>query len=150
MNGVRSTFMRKGYLLTALAAAVLLAASSGFSDTDVDVDEGDTVDVMVTRSGDDADFVTKYGDITLAEPTGITIALEADSAGMFNNNTLEFAEDSNEITLTITAAADTNWVSEQRLLTLVSAEGQSIGNGTLRVTVNDPAPVAKFSRTASR
>ena len=29
MNGVRSTFMRKGYLLTALAAAVLLAASSG-------------------------------------------------------------------------------------------------------------------------
>ena len=29
MNGARSTFMRKGYLLTALAAAVLLAASSG-------------------------------------------------------------------------------------------------------------------------
>ena len=29
MNGTRSTFMRKGYLLTALAAAVLLAASSG-------------------------------------------------------------------------------------------------------------------------
>ena len=29
MNGSRSTFMRKGYLLTALAAAVLLAASSG-------------------------------------------------------------------------------------------------------------------------
>ena len=29
MNGARSTFMRKGFLLTALAAAVLLAASSG-------------------------------------------------------------------------------------------------------------------------
>ena len=29
MNGVRSIFRRKGYLLTALAAAVLLAASSG-------------------------------------------------------------------------------------------------------------------------
>ena len=29
MNGSRSTYMRKGYLLTALAAAVLLAASSG-------------------------------------------------------------------------------------------------------------------------
>ena len=28
MNGARSTFMRKGYWLTALAAAVLLAASS--------------------------------------------------------------------------------------------------------------------------
>ena len=29
MNGVEINFMRKGYLLTALAAAVLLAASSG-------------------------------------------------------------------------------------------------------------------------
>ena len=29
MNGARSTFMRKGYWLTALAAAVLLAASPG-------------------------------------------------------------------------------------------------------------------------
>ena len=29
MNGVRSTFMRKGYLITALAALLLLAASSG-------------------------------------------------------------------------------------------------------------------------
>ena len=31
MNGTRSTFMRKGYLLTALAAAVLLAASPGIA-----------------------------------------------------------------------------------------------------------------------
>ena len=29
MNGVRSIFRRKGYLLTAFSAAVLLAASSG-------------------------------------------------------------------------------------------------------------------------
>ena len=29
MNGARTTFMRRGYLLTALAAAVLLAASPG-------------------------------------------------------------------------------------------------------------------------
>ena len=29
MNGARTTFMRKGYWLTALAAAVLLAASPG-------------------------------------------------------------------------------------------------------------------------
>ena len=29
MNGARTIFRRKGYLLTALAAAVLLAASSG-------------------------------------------------------------------------------------------------------------------------
>ena len=31
MNVARSTFMRKGYLLTALAVAVLLAGSSGTS-----------------------------------------------------------------------------------------------------------------------
>ena len=50
MNGVRSIFRRKGYLLTALAAAVLLAASSGtawaqtpsvdFEDPSVTVREG--------------------------------------------------------------------------------------------------------------
>ena len=54
MNGARSTYMRKGYLLTALAAAVLLAASSGtawaqvepgsvrFTDTTGTVSEGAT------------------------------------------------------------------------------------------------------------
>ena len=31
MNGARTTFMRRGYLLTALAAAVLLAASPGIA-----------------------------------------------------------------------------------------------------------------------
>ena len=36
MNGVRSIFRRKGYLLTALAAAVLLAASSGTAWAQVD------------------------------------------------------------------------------------------------------------------
>ena len=48
MNGARSTFMRKGYWLTAFAAAVLLAASPGtasaqsatFSTTSVTVAEG--------------------------------------------------------------------------------------------------------------
>ena len=49
MNGVRSTFMRKGYLITALAALLLLAASSGTAsaqsvgfvgDTSVTVMEG--------------------------------------------------------------------------------------------------------------
>ncbi len=48
MNGARSTFMRKGYWLTGLAAIVLLAASSGtalaqsvgFSRTSITVEEG--------------------------------------------------------------------------------------------------------------
>ena len=35
MNGARSTFMRKGYWLTALAAIVLLAASLGTASAQV-------------------------------------------------------------------------------------------------------------------
>ena len=37
MNGARSIFMRKGYWLTALAAIVLLAASSGTALAQVEV-----------------------------------------------------------------------------------------------------------------
>ena len=63
MNGVRSIFWRKGYLLTALAAAVLLAASSGTAwaqdigiksvkvdgaSSDNKVNEGTTTTVTVT------------------------------------------------------------------------------------------------------
>ncbi len=55
MNGARTTFMRRGYLLTALAAVVLLAASPGTASAQVAVDapatvnEGErlTIDVMV-------------------------------------------------------------------------------------------------------
>ena len=36
MNGTRTIFRRKGYLLTALTAAVLLAASSGTAWAQVD------------------------------------------------------------------------------------------------------------------
>ena len=60
MNGSRSTFMRKGYLLTALAAAVLLAASPGiasaqsigFTSSGGSVMEG--ADNNVTTTGPDA------------------------------------------------------------------------------------------------
>ena len=59
MNGARSNFMRKGYLLTALAAAVLLAASSGTALAQVTVtgpamntvNEGDTVTLNVSVKG---------------------------------------------------------------------------------------------------
>ena len=46
MNGVRSIFRRKGYLLTALAAAVLLAASSGTAWAQVDA----TVTITAPRA----------------------------------------------------------------------------------------------------
>ena len=54
MNGARSTYMRKGYLLTALAAAVLLAASPGTASAQVEATlagelaEGAAADITVT------------------------------------------------------------------------------------------------------
>ena len=54
MNGVRSIFMRKGYWLTALAAAVLLVASSGTASAQVStkapakVAEGESITVTAT------------------------------------------------------------------------------------------------------
>ena len=86
MNGVRSISMRKGYLLTALAAAVLLAASSGtayaqsigFRTTSATVMEGasgdkDTaapvaVNINIsglTLEGDDENATDGLGEITL-------------------------------------------------------------------------------------
>ena len=67
MNGARSIFMRKGYWLTALATAVLLAASSGTAlaqdigidkvevdgaNSDNEVNEGTTTTVTVTLTDD--------------------------------------------------------------------------------------------------
>ena len=87
MNGARSTFMRKGYLLTALAAAVLLAASSGtayaqsigFRGASATMMEGATPDMDtpgpitieitisgLTLEGDDANRETGLGMITVA------------------------------------------------------------------------------------
>ena len=57
MNGVRTTFMRRGYLLTALSALLLLAASAGTASAQITVDvpktvnEGDTATVTVNASG---------------------------------------------------------------------------------------------------
>ena len=87
MNGARSTFMRKGYWLTALAAIVLLAASPGtalaqsigFSGTSATMMEGaeppawvrptpitNTITVSgLTLEGDDIDREDGLGVITL-------------------------------------------------------------------------------------
>ena len=54
MNGSRSTYMRKGYLLTALAAAVLLAASSGTAwaqSIGFDMTSGSVMETAFVESG---------------------------------------------------------------------------------------------------
>ena len=69
MNGVRSTFMRRGYLLTALSALLLLAASAGTA-------EAQRVSIgFVETSG--AVSETAFLDATsLAEPQRITVRVQ--------------------------------------------------------------------------
>ena len=56
MNGVRSTFMRRGYLLTALSALLLLAASAGTAEAQV---TGTTTAIRI--DGADAAGVVQEG-----------------------------------------------------------------------------------------
>ena len=102
MNGVRSIPMRKGYLLTALAAAVLLAASSGtayaqsigFSGSSNSMMEGATPDEKtpapivvtinisgLTLEGDDADRETGLGAITIDHDADLAYPGQATRSG---------------------------------------------------------------------
>ena len=75
MNGAKSTFMRKGYWLTAFAAAVLLAASPGTASAQVEVTgpdevtEGGTATYTVSVKG----FVTPGG-----QPGNVLVTLTAE------------------------------------------------------------------------
>ena len=102
MNGVRSISMRKGYLLTALAAAVLLAASSGtayaqsigFSGSSNSMMEGATPDEKtpapivvtinisgLTLEGDDADREDGLGTITIDHDADMAYPGQATRSG---------------------------------------------------------------------
>ena len=75
MNGVRSTFMRRGYLLTALSALLLLAASAGTASAQVTVavpktvTEGGTITVTVNVAGYVHPDTTGGAIAITAEPT---------------------------------------------------------------------------------
>ena len=103
MNGSRSTFMRKGYLLTALAAAVLLAASPGiasaqsvsFSTSSGSLPEGATgapatpapLHIYVDISGIEDDPATMDVDESTTSATAagnITIVHNLDAGGLSN------------------------------------------------------------------
>ena len=82
MNGARSIFMRKGYLLTALAAIVLLAASAGTAYAQVTVTrpakvvEGEAATITVTgKASIPADTVA----------TAVTLTVTATSEGDEND-----------------------------------------------------------------
>ena len=95
MNGVRSTFMRRGYLLTALAALLLLAASTGTAeaqsigftessgsikeDAELDIDALNGPQVITVRvdgitSANQSRVQTALGNVTV-QGSGVTIGM---------------------------------------------------------------------------
>ena len=174
MNGSRTTYMRKGYLLTALAAAVLLAASSGtawaqsveFGVTTGEVLEGSAgtaatdpaaLRVTVTRSSrptppipdnvGEISFATNPANLTTV---GVTI-LQVPTAGFgdpvaVNDGVIAFNPSSNQAVLVITQAEDDDWDSESLTLSLRANAGTSIGpNLTLTMVENEAQPIASFA-----
>ena len=83
MNGVRTIFKRKGYLLTALSAAVLLAASSGTAYAQI------TAKVAETATDGDSVTITFTAKVAieatdLAGSITVTVSTPLDGAGASN------------------------------------------------------------------
>ena len=172
MNGVRSTLMRKGYWISALAALLLLAASPrtasaqtvGFvGDTSIMAMEG----AGVLGTGIPPVQVTVRRTVTAANPTAFqeTGELELDHNGasytgltitgpagaIETGGDLLFRAGVDEMTLTIVIPQDnTDWDDEELVLTLRTSEQGVIPDpGVVRVMIddNEPTPEFRFSRT---
>ena len=172
MNGVRSTFMRKGYLLTALAALLLLASSGtasaqsvGFvGDTTVTVMEGAGVqgtripalEVTVSRTVaafPPHDDIFETGDELVllhnGALVGATIRRVADTAITSGAN-LNFPAGVHEMTLTITVDEDATWDDEELVLTLRSNVNGVVPDPaifTAMIEDGEPQPEFRFHRT---
>ena len=172
MNGVRSTYMRKGYLLTALAAAVLLAASSGTASAQSvgwnmstgSVSEGSSdaantpaqLVVKILRSGTPPQGTSVddyFGTITVQGlgATGvdatISVSTMPGSGNVSDQGAITWVN--NEATMVINGDTDDNWMDETVTLKLQSSEaGVTPSPGTLRISVmdTDVQPVARFSK----
>ena len=157
MNGARSTYMRKGYLLTALAAAVLLAASSGTAwaqSVEFDVTTAEVLEGSAGTAGTDPPAlrvtVTRSPRPTPPTPDdvgAISVATNPDAAGLttmgvgimqvptpgfgepvaLDGGVIAFNPSSNQAVLVITKAEDDDWDSESITLSLRADAGTSIG-----------------------
>ena len=170
MNGVRSTFMRRGYLLTALAALLLLAASAGtasaqsvgFSQTTGTVIEGVEANdaqgrqfrVKITRSPR-----PQQGDDNVGTVSIVTTPEDATTAGWAITHPTNGSNDSiafdinNESTLVITQTEDnTNWKSEKLTIALRAAGANTSIGAPLVVQSqdNEVQPSAMFTRNSIR
>ena len=94
MNGARTTFMRRGYLLTARAAAVLLAASPGTASAQSIGFVGSSGMVAETASMEDGALegphkitVRASGFSAAQRPTGVTLDTDADISYAIQSST---------------------------------------------------------------
>ena len=159
MNGSRSTYMRKGYLLTALAAAVLLAASSGtafaqsvgfIGTSPSSMTEGAStaantpapLNVVVRRTG--VTPTDTLGAITLSSNAGtgagkVPVVITVPGAGSLDLSTgvLTFIND--DIVLQIVSTQDDEqWETQTLILELASdAIADDVSPHRYTVTVND-------------
>ena len=175
MNGARSIYARKGYLLTALAAAVLLAASPGtasaqsvgFVGTSGSVAENSDDATTTVREGlavtlEASGLLDANGD-RVADPSAVLgkVAIGIGAGVMVYNADGETIAGGGEIAnlfaksdravLTVAGSDDPDWKDGQAKLTLTSVgAGVSVPTGTFTVTVldDDAAPTAKFSKTS--
>ena len=96
MNGVRSIFRRKGYLLTALAAAVLLAASSGTALAQVTIGFVESSGTVMEDASVDLDSLIEPRKITLRVDGITSSTVVADAIGTVtispNNGSVWMAE----------------------------------------------------------
>ena len=164
MNGARSTFKRKGYLLTALAAAVLLAASPGtaeaqsisFVGSSGPVGEGATTAqnpalmIKVKRSAAPAaPAPDNVGAVSVRIPSA-ALGFEFAYEGAGSATGLVF-DANNESTITVTQTEDaTNWKSETLTIEIQAAETGVSGSGSAFMITsvdNEVQPTASFSRT---
>ena len=114
MNGVRSTYMRKGYLLIALAAAVLLAASSGTAYAQTVTIDSVTLSPTTVGEGGEATATVKFtvtagADDEVAD-SDVTVGFAFDVTDLSDSPRAANAEEANFTGITDTEAESQEFV----------------------------------------
>ena len=155
MNGARSTYMRKGYLLTALAAAVLLAASSGTAWAQATITiESVSLSAATVNEGGEATATVKFtvtnGTEAAIEPANATVGFEFNASdgrvGMTNASATQ-ATAANFIGLSGTDTENQEFVPVARVR--VGAKRSYEAERTFRLNHDLDAENAKFSLNAT-
>ena len=114
MNGVRSIFMRKGYLLTALAAAVLLAASSGTAWAQTVTIDSVTLSPTTVGEGGEATATVKFtvtaGTDDEVADNNVTVGFAFDVTGLSDSPRAANAEEANFTGITDTESESQEFV----------------------------------------